>query len=140
LFDQQRFLEIKKMSVLVKDFLTFHIENCGRTNAEIAELVGFPRANVISMLKSGATRLPINRITLMAKAIDVEPAVLFRTVMEEYMPGFLIVTDEVYQAEVLTPEEREIVQRVRLVARGRKPTLSPANTSLLDEWVEESCH
>lgn len=126
------------MTVLVKDFLTHHIEACGRSNLEIAEQVGFPRSNVISMLKSGATRLPVNRIVAMANAIDVDPAVLFRLTMEEYMPGFLAVIDQVYAAEALSPEEREMVQRARTVARGRKVLLTTSNSSDFDAWVESA--
>ncbi|SIT18816.1 hypothetical protein SAMN05421759_1356 [Roseivivax lentus] len=37
------------------------IDASGKTQREIAEEIGFPRGNVISMLRSGEMRLPIER-------------------------------------------------------------------------------
>lgn len=60
------------------------IHKSGKTNREIAAEVGFPRPNFISMLKSGATRVPLGRVHRLALAIDLDPAELLEQAFREY--------------------------------------------------------
>lgn len=69
------------------DLLARAIQSCGKSQREIAEEVGFLRPNVISMLKTGEMRLPIERVPAFAKATGTDPALLLDTAMNEYMPG-----------------------------------------------------
>lgn len=47
-----------------------------KTQAEIATQSGFNTANVMSMLKAGSIRLPIDRVLPLATALDTDPAYL----------------------------------------------------------------
>jgi|SRR6056297_3611173 len=62
------------------------INGSGKTQREIAAEIGLERPNVISMLKSGAMRLPIERIPALARAIGIDPGMLLEVAMQEYMP------------------------------------------------------
>ena len=62
------------------------IDASGKTQREIAEEVGFPRGNVISMLRSGEMRLPIERAPALARALGIDEKLLISTAMTEYMP------------------------------------------------------
>ena len=62
------------------------IENSGKTQREIATEMGYDRPNVISMLKSGEMRMPIERIPAFSKATGVDALLLTKTAMLEYMP------------------------------------------------------
>lgn len=52
-----------------------------KTQAEIAEEAGFVNQNMITMLKKGSTKLPIDRVP--ALALDSDPALLLRLALEQ---------------------------------------------------------
>lgn len=119
----------------VASFLSFHIDSSGKTNKEISDEAGFARPNIISMLKSGVTRVPIARVTALAESIGVDPIRLFRLVMEEYNPEVLTVCDEVYGREKLSKNEAELIAYVRAHSPKGAPSISKTNVGLLEEWI-----
>ncbi|MFH1819647.1 MAG: hypothetical protein ABIK82_22680 [Pseudomonadota bacterium] len=70
----------------VAEFLADSIALINKTQAQIAAECGFESANVITMFKKGQTKLPINRVGPLAKALNVDPAHLLRLVLLEYLP------------------------------------------------------
>lgn len=76
-------------SVNVADYLNAQMQLSGKSQMEIAAEVGFPKANVLTMIKKGQTKLPIPRVPAMAKALGVDPARLMRIVLAEYHPDIL---------------------------------------------------
>ncbi len=54
-----------------------------KTQAEIAEEAGFVHQNMITMIKQGATKLPIDRVPALAKALESDPALLLRLALEQ---------------------------------------------------------
>lgn len=44
-----------------------------KSQIDIAGEAGFVNANVLSMLKSGATKLPLDRVLALAKALECDP-------------------------------------------------------------------
>ena len=54
-----------------------------KTQAEIAEEAGFINPNMVTMIKQGATKLPIDRVPALAKALDSDPALLLRLALEQ---------------------------------------------------------
>ncbi|WP_029041577.1 helix-turn-helix domain-containing protein [Cucumibacter marinus] len=55
-----------------------------KSQAEIAGQAGFINSNMLSMIKSGATRLPLDRVPALAKALDVDPARLLQLTLEQW--------------------------------------------------------
>lgn len=49
-----------------------------KTQADIAQEAGFRNANFVSMLKIGCSKLALDRVPSLAKALDVDPAFLMR--------------------------------------------------------------
>ena len=49
-----------------------------KNQAQIATEAGFTHTNMLSMIKAGKTRLPLDRVPALAKALDCDPAYLFR--------------------------------------------------------------
>ncbi len=47
-----------------------------KSQIDIAGEAGFVNANVLSMLKSGATKLPLDRIPAIANALECDPSYL----------------------------------------------------------------
>ncbi len=116
-------------------FLTNAIDASPKSQAEIAEEAGFPKSNIISMIKMGLTKLPVVRVPAMAKAIDVDPVELFRMCMEEYMPDLLKVTDEIYEKDKLNAGENEVLKRIRLHTGGKSFRLDANQKAELDDFA-----
>lgn len=103
-----------KPGVTVAEYLTQQINLSGKTQQEIAREVGFPKPNVISMIKNGNTKLPISKIAPMAKALGIDPVHLFRIVMQEYDPDtWAIIEESILKQPVISANEYEIIQVMR---------------------------
>lgn len=57
-----------------------------KTQREIARDAGLPHPNVLSMMKTGETKIPINRIPALAAALGVDAAEFVEIAMREYNP------------------------------------------------------
>lgn len=89
------------------------IKYCGKNQREIAEEIGFPKPNIISMMKKGDTKIPIERIPALAKACHVDPVHLLRLAMEEYHPEIWSVLVDAF-SEPLTSNEEDMVGIYRI--------------------------
>lgn len=78
----------------VAQFISNRQSMLGLTNQEVADLVGYPNGNVMSMIKKGRTKLPIERVPATAEALAVDKGKLMRMVMREYMPATLDAIEE----------------------------------------------
>ena len=54
-----------------------------KSQVEIAEKAGFISPNMVTMIKKGATKLPIDRVPAVAKALECDPALLLRLALEQ---------------------------------------------------------
>ncbi|MFZ3585042.1 XRE family transcriptional regulator [Loktanella sp. DJP18] len=54
-----------------------------KSQIDIAREAGFPNPNVISMLKSGATKLPLDRVLALATAMECDPRRLFLLALQQ---------------------------------------------------------
>ena len=70
----------------VAEYIAWQINLCGKKQTQIAEEVGFEKPNVITMIKQGKTKVPINKIGKFAKALEVDPIFFMKMVFTEYMP------------------------------------------------------
>lgn len=97
----------------VADFIADRLAESDKTQREIAEECGFEKPNIIAMFKNGATKLPINRIGPLAKALNADPAHLLRLVMTEYLPDTWDSIENIMQSTVLSANELELVRAYR---------------------------
>lgn len=70
----------------VADLITERQLDLDLTNQDIANRIGYANPNVISMIKKGRTKLPIDKVVLMADALGVDRAHMMRMALNEYMP------------------------------------------------------
>ena len=54
-----------------------------KQQSEIAEEAGFKNVNMVSMIKSGAAKLPLDRVSALAAALDCDEKYLFRLALEQ---------------------------------------------------------
>ncbi len=54
-----------------------------KTQAEIASEAGFANANMMTFLKNGQNKVPLDRVPSLARALEVDPAVLMRLALDQ---------------------------------------------------------
>ena len=54
-----------------------------KTQAEIASEAGFANANMMTFLKTGKNKVPLDRVPSLAKALEVDPAFLMRLTLDQ---------------------------------------------------------
>jgi hypothetical protein len=54
-----------------------------KSQTDIAAEAGFPNANFVSMIKSGTSKLALDRVPSFAKALECDPAFLMRLALEQ---------------------------------------------------------
>lgn len=95
------------------ELLSEAIENSSLTQREIADRVGFKHANIISMLKSGETRVPLDRIPALAQTLGIDERQFLLLAIAEYHPRVHEVLVDVLGLP-LTDAELEIVTMFRV--------------------------
>ena len=102
----------------VAEFIADKLAATDKTQRQVAEECGFDHPNVITMFKQGLTKLPINRIESLAKALDADPVHLLRLVMLQYMPETWETVENIMKSTVLSANELELVRAFREVTGG----------------------
>lgn len=54
-----------------------------KSQREIAHEAGFVNPNLISMFKTGASKIPLDRVPSLARALEVDPAFLMQLALEQ---------------------------------------------------------
>lgn len=101
--------------VTVAEFIADRLATIDKTQREVAEECGFETPNIITMFKQGKTKVPLDRIRTLAKALDVDPAHLLRLALQEYMPDTWSSIEEILHSTILTASELELVRKYRQV-------------------------
>lgn len=97
---------------LVAKFVSERIRMTGKKQVEIAEEAGFDQPNVITMIKQGKTKLPLAKVGLMAKALEVDPTHLLKMCLEEYQPDTWMAISP-YMEDMVTADEMKILRAIR---------------------------
>ena len=118
--------------------ITDAVEGSGKTLREIAAEMGLERGNVISMLKSGEMRMPIERIPAFATATGIDPLLLTQTAMTEYMPETWNVlaasAAPVQEVQLNIRASAPVVERFRAVCQTERRNYGDMLGLLLDVW------
>lgn len=103
-------------------YLTSQINRSRKTQKQIAREAGFPAPNILSMVKSGDTKLPIARVPALAQSLEIEAPKLLRLCLEEYEPELLSVIDSVLPGGLLSEEEEFLILIVRSLYPAKAKT------------------
>lgn len=96
--------------------LTQAINASPLTQREIAKRAGFPRSNVISMMKRGEMKIPLDRLPAIARALELDPAEFLGFALREYHPD----VHEALQQVMGVPLTAEEVKLVRMYRRANR--------------------
>ena len=100
-----------------------------KTQGQVADEAGLPQRNLLSMIRTGATKLPFERIPGIAKALEVNQNHLFRMALEEYLPAVKELVDEAGQ-QAISKYEQELLAVWREISGDSDPPIEP----IVDEF------
>lgn len=103
----------------VAEFITHKIRVSGKSQVEIASELGYDKPNIITMFKQGRTRIPLDKVGPLAKALEINPALFLKKVMGEYMPETLAALQSVLDGLQLTQNELELIAAYRQTTKGK---------------------
>ncbi|MBT8467567.1 MAG: helix-turn-helix domain-containing protein, partial [Deltaproteobacteria bacterium] len=89
------------------------IQNSPLTQAEIAMRAGFPKPNVLSMMKNGLTKVPLARVPALAQALGIEQTQFLDCALAEYHPEVYQILTEVLGLP-LAPDEEALLGLYRI--------------------------
>ncbi|MEZ2310858.1 hypothetical protein AB6809_29860 [Paraburkholderia sp. RCC_158] len=108
----------KAKRISVADYINGAIDLSDKTQRQITQEIGYENPNVLTMIKQGRTKLPINKVGAIARALGVDPANLLRIVMLEYMPDAWQVISEVMGDRVVSADESALLDLAREETKG----------------------
>lgn len=94
------------------------LKDIGIDQREIALQAGYEKPNVLSMFKRGETKVPLNKVIPLAKALRVDPHFLFRLAVQQ--PDMPITTEDVNKLfpNTVSAGELKVIEAIRAVAEG----------------------
>jgi len=102
-----------------------------KCQAEIASEAGFVNVNVLSMFKSGSSRLPLDRVPALAKALEVDPARLLQLALEQWVGSSAArAFDAIFQT-VVTRNELVWIEAIREASDRIDPALTSRSRTAL---------
>lgn len=111
------------MAMSVSEFIVERQAELGIANRDLAEAAGYHNQNVITMIRRGKTKLPLDKVEPFARVLRVDSAWLFRLAMSEYMPETLKVIEQCC-GPMTTNNERCMLEVWRYSTDGCDPEIS----------------
>lgn len=95
-----------------------------RTQAEIAAQAGFINPNMISLIKSGTVRLPLDRVPAMAEALEVDPARLLQLALEQWAGSAAAQAFATIYQTTVTRNEAGWLEAIREASDNKDPAIT----------------
>lgn len=129
---------IRSSETSVADYVAKRINELakrGKTARQIAEEVGYKSSNMISMLKSGRAKVPLEKIPSLARSLDIDTGLLLRLVLSEYSPDLHRTIVEIFGA-ITTANERDLINSIRKGSKYSDPRVTEDKKRQLREFFE----
>ncbi len=110
-----------------------------KTQAEIASEAGFANANMMTFLKNGRNKVPLDRVPSLAKALEVDPAMLMRLALDQAVGATAAqAITEIFGTPV-TQNERGWLAEIRDASDSSDPRLTGRARCAEGDLREMSC-
>lgn len=106
----------------IQAYVSQHISLSGKTQRQIAREVGLRSPQMLTMVKNGHSRLPLDFVEPLANALQVDPVHLMRLWLNDYHPATLKLIEGAL-GMLCTDNEREIIECVRASSSNSDPEL-----------------
>lgn len=102
-----------------------------KTQAEIASEAGFANANMMTFLKNGRNKVPLDRVPSLAKALEVDPAYLMRLALDQAVGATAAKAINEIFGTPATENERGWLNELRDASDNTDPRLTARSRSAL---------
>jgi hypothetical protein len=92
------------------------------SNQYLATSIGLDQESALRLIKQGAMRLPLTKVSAMAVALELDPVELFTLVLGESDPALLQVIEAVFNPLRLTAAEVTLLGHLRKLSGERQGT------------------
>jgi hypothetical protein len=94
-----------------------------KTQRAIASEAGFVAVNMLTMIKVGSSKLPLDRVPALARALEADPAHLFMLAIEQHDPTLARLVKDIFGTPV-TKNEVVWLEEIREASGHTDPTLT----------------
>jgi hypothetical protein len=102
-----------------------------KTQAEIAVEAGVVNPNMLSMVKTGASRLPLDRVPALAVALGVDPARLCLLAIDQWAGSAAARAFEAIFRTVVTDNEIQWIREIREASSNTDPAMTTRARALI---------
>lgn len=102
-----------------------------KSQAQIASEAGFRNPNVLTMIKTGATKLPLDRVASLARALDCDPRLLFNLAVDQLGGATTARAIEEIFGVVVTKNEVAWINEIRDASGHTDPSLTSRGRSTI---------
>lgn len=102
-----------------------------KSQAQIAGEAGFRNPNVLTMLKTGATKLPLDRVASLARALDCDPKMLFNLAVGQLGGATTARAIEEIFGTIVTRNEVAWIEEIRAASGHTDPSLTSRGRSAI---------
>ena len=108
----------------VKDILKIRMKDLDLKNTDLQIALGYPRPNVIAMMRVGAMRLPASKAVITAKLLQIDPKFLLGKVIAENDQELWTEMSSVMNTALVTDHEMALIMLVRDAMAGHDLNLA----------------
>ena len=102
-----------------------------KSQIEIATEAGYVNPNVLAMIKNGSTKLPLDRVPSVAKALECDPKLLFKLALEQLGGATTAVAVEAIFGTIVTRNEVAWLEEIRDASGHSDPALTSRSRTAL---------
>lgn len=102
-----------------------------KTQGEIAIEAGFANANMMTFLKNGKNKVPLDRVPSLAKALEIDPAYLMRFTLEQAVGATAAKAITEIFGTPATQNEQEWLSELRDASDNTDPRLTGRSRAAL---------
>lgn len=95
-----------------------------KSQSQIASEAGFPNPNMVTMIKNGTSKLALDRVPSMARALECDPAYLMRLALEQAIGSTAAEAVIEVFGEPVTANECGWLQEIRQASDNADPRLT----------------
>jgi hypothetical protein len=104
---------------------------------QIACEIGYVKTNIISLFKRGEAKIPLDKVPALARALNVDPAHLFRLALEQYWPGAGQTIDEIFGRRAAEKGEAMPLKDARDATKNPVPSVVEKSAPGVDKLDSE---
>lgn len=102
-----------------------------KSQIEIATEAGYVNPNNLAMIKNGSTKLPLDRVAGVAKALECDPKLLFRLALEQATGSTTAIAIELIFGTIVSRNEVAWLNEIRDLSGYSDPSLTARSRTAL---------